>query len=361
MGKHSPFDGLSEKRGKDTDVFDPETLLVAGVDPDAGMSQEVEHLIDHAHVEKHRRILGDPLRVLTSGATEDEQFVSLVVSLAVHGCEKAIEATRVTVGLEEVAAVVDGRDRVLAGRIANHILAGGYLEATEVRDRIALGQSLVRGALDRVLITAASVKADKLSLRDRIHRSNITRKVLTHEQKFTLIRERYEACEKQGVSPRAEVVADALGIGLSEVRAAFVVLRGGSQELVSRVEDGDISPTAAAIIAPMRGPEQAQTIAAMDAGDDHTVAAARVAKDAVRSGKTVTEAAATVRQVRGRKCLSIKEVADLLESAKAVATSPEVVSILRLVVEGPDALTRKERTALGLRVAIDALESRRAK
>lgn len=357
MGKHSPFDGLSEKRGKDTDVFDPEHLMVPGVD----ITEGLEHLIDHTQVERLLAIADNPIPVLTSGAVEDEQFVSLVVSLAVHGCEKAVEATRAILNDAECAAVVDGRNRVIAGRIANCILAGGCPEAQVVRDRIAFGRSQVRGAPERVLITVASVKADNLSLQDRVHRSNLARKVLTHEQKFTLIRDRYEACEKQGVAPRAEAVADALGIGLSEVRAAFVVLRGGSQELVSRVEGGDISPTAAAIIAPMRGPEQAQAIAAMDAGETHTVAAARTAKDAVRSGKTVPEAAASVRQTRDRKCLSIKEVADLLESAKAVATSPDVVSILRLVVEGPDALTRKERTALGLRVAIDALESRRAK
>ena len=113
---------------------------------------------------------------------------------------------------------------------------------------------------------------------------------------------------------------------------------------------------AAAQVAALPQPKQAAALEAIIASGDTTVAAAREASKAVRKGE---DAAAAVKQKAERKGLSGREVADILEAAKATAGS-DTLAVLRLIVEGPEALDAKTRRALGLAPAIEAIERKRA-
>ena len=334
-------------RGKGTFVLDPEEIMVAGVDDGPASSPEVAHLVDKTNRARLRAILADPCATLSGEKPEDEDFQSLVISVATHGVEKPVEATKVTIGGVVVKFTVDGRTRVVAGRVANLILDKKLKAPPSFAQRFAAARG--SDGLERVTIPVLAVKDDDpVELADRVHRSNLARRSYTAAQRYDLIAARAKAADKSGVEPDANAIATALGLGISEVKAALAVIR--------KVSAGTLTISAAAQVAALPQPKQAAALEALVASGDTTVAAAREASKAVRKGE---DAAAAVKQKAERKGLSGREVADLLEAAKATAT-PDTLAVLRLIVEGPEALDAKTRRALGLAPAIEAIERKRA-
>lgn len=342
-------------RGKGTFVLDPADLLIAGVDDGPASSPEVVHLVDKTSRARLRAILADPCAILASSKPEDEEFQTLVISVAKHGVEKPAEATKVVVGDETLKFVVDGRNRTVSSRVANLIIDGKLKAPAAFALRFATARD--SDSPDRVAVPVLAVKEDDpVAVGDRVHRSNLGRRVYTPAQRFELIVSRAKAADKAGVEPDADAISAALSIGLSEVKAALSVIRKGTPDVSRKVSAGTLTISAAAQIAALPQPKQAAALEALIAGGDTTVSAARSASKAVRKGE---DAAAAVKQKAERKGLSGREVADLLEAAKATAT-PDTLGVLRLIVEGPDALDAKTRRALGLAPAIEAIERKRA-
>jgi hypothetical protein len=342
-------------RGKATFVVDAEDLLIAGVDDGPGAAPEAAHLVDRTNRARLRAILADPCAALSGEKPEDEDFQSLVISVATHGVEKPVEATKVTVGGVVVKFTVDGRTRVVAGRVANLILDKKLKAPPSFAQRFAAARG--SDGLERVTIPVLAVKDDDpVELADRVHRSNLARRSYTAAQRYDLIAARAKAADKSGVEPDANAIATALGLGISEVKAALAVIRKGTPDVSRKVSAGTLTISAAAQVAALPQPKQAAALEALVASGDTTVAAAREASKAVRKGE---DAAAAVKQKAERKGLSGREVADLLEAAKATAT-PDTLAVLRLIVEGPDALDAKTRRSLGLAPAIEAIERKRA-
>lgn len=345
---------IDASRGKSTFVFPPEALVIAGVDDGPGTSSLAAHLVDRTNQKRLKAIMADPCAFLASDKPEDEEFQTYVVSVATHGVEKPIEATKVEVDGVQVPFVVDGRGRVVYARIANLILGGKLKAPAAFAQRFAAACG--DGGLDVVTVPAVAVRDDDpVELAARVHRSNLARRTYTAAQRFDLIVGRAKAADKQGVEPDAGTIATALGLGLAEVKAALAVWRKATPEVAKKVSSGAVTISAAAQIAALPAAKQSAALEALEASGDTTVAAAREVGKAVRKGNDAAEA---VKQKRERAGLTPKEVSDLLEAAKA-SSNEQVVALLRLIVEGPSAVGKTMRSTLGLAAAISAIESRR--